>query len=406
MRTESERLAVGTDQPVESGSQRGTERELQRSEQRFRLLVESVMDYAIFMLDPHGVIESWNIGAQRLKGYAESEIIGRHYSVFYPDKDREAGLPDRLLAEAESTGSVSHSGWRIRRDGSRFWADVVITALREGDGTLAGFAKVTRDMTERHRATKAREHALAEQRRSLDRLKEVDTWRRDFISSVTHDLQTPVASIVGFTEMLLEDADDGRGDERRDFLERVLSNARSLNGLIEHLQTYALLEAGGVELSPQPINLDTMVHDLIDDMAPVLDGHRLEIELGGTEVIADRRGLQRILRNLLANAARHTPSGTTITVWAGTDGDRTVIEVEDDGGGIDEEVFPAIWTRFGRRIDGGSGLGLWIVKRYVEMHGGEISVTSTASEGTSFRFTLPRRLPEVDPDVELDRTPP
>jgi PAS domain S-box-containing protein len=385
-------LAVSTGQPIKGAGQRRNRRELERSEQRFRLLVESVMDYAIFMLDPYGVIESWNVGAQRLKGYTESEIIGQHYSVFYPDEDREAGLPDRLLAEAESTGAVSHSGWRVRSDGSRFWADVVITALREDDGTLAGFAKVTRDMTEQHHAAEAREHALAEQRRSLERLEELDSWRRDFISSVTHDLQTPITSIVGFTELILRHAADDGDEEHREFLEHILSNARSLNGLIDHLQTHALLESGGIELSPQPINLDEMVHDLIDDMAPVLDGYRLVVELGDGEVLADRRGLERILRNLLTNAVRHTPSGVTITIRAGTDGDRTFIEVEDDGEGIDEELLPYIFERFGRGKEGGSGLGLAIVKQYVEMHRGEISLTSEAGEGATFRITLPGRL--------------
>ncbi|MDX1622212.1 MAG: PAS domain-containing sensor histidine kinase, partial [Nitriliruptorales bacterium] len=272
-------------------------RELDRSEERFRLLVESVVDYAIFVLDPDGRIRTWNPGAERLKGYTEDEIVGQHYSVFYPDEYREENLPERLLAEAREQGRVEHSGWRVRKDGSRFWADVVITALWE-DEELAGYAKVTRDMTEAHEAQQQREAALR-------RLEELDQWRRDFISAVTHDLRSPVVSILGFVRLLRQ---GGLSDEEvADFHERILSNTLTMNALLEHLRTQAMLESGEITLEFEPLELAQFTRDLVADMEPVLGGHEVEVAVDGVRAMADRRGVERILRNLLSNAARHTP---------------------------------------------------------------------------------------------------
>ncbi|MDX1659240.1 MAG: PAS domain-containing sensor histidine kinase [Nitriliruptorales bacterium] len=363
--------------------------ELDRSDERFRLLVESVVDYAIFMLDTDGYIQSWNRGAERLKGYTEDEIIGQHYSVFYPEEYREQRLPERLLREAREQGRTDHRGWRVKKDGSRFWAHVVITALRE-NGELTGFAKVTRDMTAAHEAREERERALERQREALEQLEEMDEWRRDFISSITHDLRSPVLSILGFVRLLREG--DAEEEEREAFYERIEANAESLETLIDHLRTHALLEAGQITIDPRPVPLDGIVQRVVADMAPVLSENPTQVEIDDIEVSADLAGLERILRNLLSNAARHTPSGGQITIRT-DDGQvpngMVRIEVEDEGEGIPPDRLEAVFDRFERTETGGSGLGLAIVQQYIDLHGGDVGADSTPGEGTTIWFTLP-----------------
>ena len=367
----------------------GSGQALAQSEERFRLLVDSVMDYAIFMLDPDGMVESWNAGAQRLKGYTEAEIVGRHYSTFYTEADRRDRLPDQLLATAKREGRVEISGWRIRKDGTQFWANVVITALWHGDGTLAGFAKVTRDMTDQHRNREAREKLLAQQQEAVERLEHLDTWRKDFIAAVAHDLRNPVSSIIGFAEL----AQDGHlqdPTEVQRVMGRILSNAYSLDALIDHLRTDAMLEAGAVTLRQEPIDLRPLVEGVIADMHPFLEGHEIELDIEDTNVLVDRSGLERILRNLVGNAARHNPGGVQITVTGGVRDGALEVVVADTGEGIRGDQLGRVFERFERGGGGGSGLGLSIVKQYVELHGGEVWVTSQVGAGSRFGFRIPQ----------------
>jgi PAS domain S-box-containing protein len=360
---------------------------LRQSEQRFRLLVDSVVDYAIYILDPEGIVESWNAGAERLKGYREDEIVGRHYSTFYTEDQRAARLPDRLLAQAREQGRVEHRGWRVRKDGSRFWADVVLTALRDEAGRLTGFAKVTRDRTDAHLAEEARERALEERGQVVERLQELDRWRTDFISSIVHDLQTPVISIHGFAELIL--AEDGEVAEHREFAEQIRSNARSLQDLIDNLRAHTRLAGRRVDLHREPIDVREFVERLVGDLTPVFDQRPVTADIDELEVTADPQGLERILRNLLGNAARHTAPHTPIHVRARPDAKGTLFEIVDEGDGIPAELVSRIFERFERGDRGGTGLGLSIAKQYVELHGGEISLHSTPGGGTTVRFVLP-----------------
>ncbi len=366
--------------------------ELEVSEERFRLLVENVVDYAIYMLDPDGTVMTWNTGVGRLKGYSKEDIVGRHYSTFYTEEDRAARLPERLLAEAREHGRVEHSGWRVRKDGTRFWADVVITALRTSSGELTGYAKITRDMTEPHRTAEAREQVLQDQRRNLVELEQIDRWRRDFVGSILHDLQAPVLAIGGFAELLAEaqvDPDALEDVDVSEFPERILSNVRALRGLIDHLRSFTLLESGGITLALEPIELRPFLDRLVADLAPVLDGHPVGVEVRAERATADRGGLERILSNLLTNAARHTPDGAPIQLGVEQRDGHTVFEVTDEGQGIDAELLPTLFQQFSHGGKGGTGLGLTIVKQYVELHGGEVTVDSAPGQGATFRVTLP-----------------
>jgi PAS domain S-box-containing protein len=347
-----------------------------------------VVDYAIFLLDVDGRVRTWNPGAERLKGYTSDEIVGRHYSAFYPAELRDE-LPERMLEEAREQGRVRHSGWRVRKDGSRFWADVVLTALYD-DGVLRGFAKVTRDMTEAHAAEQRREAALVEQQQAVERLEQLDEWRRDFLRSITHDLQGPVTALRGFVKLLLDEQELSPGDQR-EFVERLESNVGSLQSLIDHLRTANVLESGRVNLEPEEVGLASFVAELTADMQPVIGDVGVVLAVPpDLSVLADRPGLERILRNLLGNAARHTSAAGTITVSATMSEEAVTVEVSDTGEGIAEEALPHVFDRFQRGEGGGTGLGLAIVREYVELHGGTVSVDSRRGEGSTFRFTLPR----------------
>lgn len=375
------------DQPSPEGDSAGHTVALRQSEERFRLLVESVADYAIYILGPTGIVQSWNTGAQRLKGYRPEEILGKHYSVFYTDEYRDAGLPDRLLQTALRDGRAKHSGWRVRKDGSHFWADVVITALYD-DGRHTGFAKVTRDMTEAHLAAEARERALTEQQQAVSRLEDLDRWRRDFIGTVVHDLQTPIVGIGGFLDLLA--SGDVPEELKDDVHERLRSNVRTLQELVTNLRDYALLSDGRVVLRPEPIPLRGFVAELVADMAPVLSAHEVRSEVDDLSLVADRQGLERILRNLLANGARHTPAGTRISIRVTEQDEDVTVEVSDNGPGIPPELLERVLDRFERGARGGTGLGLAIARQFAELHGGELDVTSVPGEGAAFRFTLPQ----------------
>jgi PAS domain S-box-containing protein len=385
--------AVGSEDRAGDGSGGPSERErrgaLERSEERFRLLVDSVVDYAIFLLDLDGRVVSWNTGAERLKGYRADEIVGRHYSLFYPDEYRAVDLPARLLRQARDEGRAEHRGWRVRRDGSRFWADVVITALRDDDGTLTGFAKVTRDMTAAHLAEEARERAVEDQQRALERLEELDRWRRDFLGSVIHDLQSPIVVIRGFIELLR----DGRipATALDDLTERVLSNTRSLQELIDNLRAYSRLDEPEVELHLEPLDLAPLVADLLADLAPLLADRPVSLETDGEVVVpGDRHAIERVLRNLVVNAVRHTRDGAAITIRVQATPHAGVVEVEDAGDGIDEGLLPRLFDRFAVGPGGGVGLGLSIVRHFVELHGGEVTARSSPGAGTVFHVELPR----------------
>lgn len=353
----------------------------------FRLLVDSVIDYAIFLLDPDGIVRTWNPGAERLKGYRAEEIIGRPFSVFYSDEGRAEGLPARLLEEARQNGRTETSGWRVRQDGTRFWADVVITALYDDEGLHRGFGKVTRDMTELHLAQEERDHALTREREAVRGLQQLDEWRRDFVRSVAHDIKSPVAALTGFADLL---GADGFPEERAQLIDRIRANARTLGAMIDHLQTYVLTESDRVILDNEQIVLAPFVDELAANMQPLLSGHELLVDVDAELTVrADRQALERILRNLLGNAIRHTPDGGTLSIEAHPSGDRVSIAVRDTGEGIPPDILPTILDRFRQGPGGRTGLGLAIVAEYVELHGGTVEVQSVHGEGTSVRFDVP-----------------
>ncbi|WP_437507568.1 hybrid sensor histidine kinase/response regulator [Sorangium sp. So ce1099] len=381
---------------------RRAEEALRRSEERFRLLVESVKDYAIFMLDPQGVITTWNRGAQELKGYSAEEILGQHFSRFYPEHDIRAGKCEWELAVAARDGRVTDEGWRIRKDGTRFWAYVVITALRGPGGELVGFAKVTRDLTERRQAE--------EERIRLAQAQEANRMKDEFLATVSHELRTPLNAILGWSSVLCDSVTD---PEIARAFEAIRRNAQAQARIVEDVLDVSRIVTGKMHIETRPTNFAAIVADALEVVRPAADAKGIELSVQGAErallLVGDPARLQQVAWNLLSNAVKFTEKGGHVRVNLEQAGSSVHLAVHDDGRGIDPAVISHVFERFWQadssitRRFGGLGLGLSIVRHIVELHGGTVSAQSAGlNQGTSFFVTLPVRavtpLPEQEPD--------
>jgi PAS domain S-box-containing protein len=358
----------------------------------FRLLVDQVKDYAIFMLDPRGNVRTWNRGAERIKGYSADEIVGHHFSRFYPEEDVRAGKPARELAVAAAEGRYEEEGLRVRKDGSTFWANVIITALRDPGGELRGFAKVTRDVTERRRAD--------EERVRLARWQEARKARDEFLAIASHELKTPITALGLQAEILLR-MGAASGEV---LLSRVLPRLRTmhrqtlrLGRLVRALLDVTQITAGRLALHPEPLDLASVVQDVMDRWREDLSRAHCPLELRLGESIQgswDRARVEQIVENLMANAVKFG-AGKPVEVAAEADGGSAHLVVRDHGIGMAADDQRRIFERFERAVPtkhyGGFGLGLWIVRNIVQAHGGEIHVWSAPGEGSRFEVTLPLR---------------
>jgi PAS domain S-box-containing protein len=363
--------------------------ELRASERRFRLFVQRVTDYAIFMLDTEGIITNWNSGAERIKGYPVDEIIGQHFSVFYTPKDREDGAPSRALATAARDGRFETEGWRVRKDGTRFWANVVIDAVRDDDGELIGFAKVTRDMTERR--------AVDEQLRQSQKMEAVG----QLTNGVAHDFNNLLATIIPSLEL----AQPHIKDER---VLRYLDNAMHAAERGAQLTNQLLAFSRRHELLTEPVDVNQVISAACE-MLPRTIGPKIAIGtiLDGDAwpAMTEHGQFDLALLNLAINARDAMPEGgkltiTTKNVTRGSGsrrppfdpGDYVMISVADTGSGMTEEVrsraFEPFFTTKG--AGKGTGLGLAMVYGFVKQSGGTITIDSEIGRGTIFRIYLPR----------------
>jgi PAS domain S-box-containing protein len=363
---------------------------LEASEEHFRMLVQGVKDYALFLMSPAGVISTWNPGAERIKGWKAHEIIGQHFSVFYPEEDVRAGKPPRELVIAARDGKYEEEGWRVRKDGSLFWASVLITALRDERGQLRGYAKVTRDLTERRRF----EQALVEKNRELERAIRA---KDRFLASMSHELRTPLNAIIGFTGTLLMRLPGPLTAEQEKQLRTVQASGKHLLSLINDLLDLAKLNSGKVTLRPEPVVCQEVMREVAESLKPAAAERGLTLEVAAPEaqvvVRADRRALSQILLNLANNALKFTDrGGVRLELAAGEGGGRVGISVVDTGVGISREDRERLFQPFAQvgdealRERGGAGLGLHISRRLAELMGGEITVESEPGRGS--RFTL------------------
>ena len=372
------------------------EETLRASEERFRLLVQSVRDYAIFMLDPNGIVVSWNEGARAIKGYRDHDIIGRHFSTFYGEEDVANGKPAWELREAIAHGSFEDEGWRYRRDGTRLWANVIITAIRNPAGELIGFAKVTRDLTERRASD---ERALADARRVA--VAEVaNRAKSEFLAAMSHELRTPLNAIGGYTELLEMGIGGSVSEQQHDYLSRIRRSQLHLLGIISDLLNYSKIEAGQVMYHLAPVPIHRVIDTVVSLLLPQSQGKGLELTSEECPpdlvAIADQMKTEQIVLNLLSNAVKFTPAGGSVRVRCSADGDRVRIAVADTGSGVPPEKHDAIFEPFvqlGRTSTSqheGTGLGLSISRDLARAMGGDITIESTVDAGSTLTLTLPR----------------
>ena len=402
---------------------RNHEEQLRQSEERFRLLVEGVSEYAIFMLDVNGRIASWNVGAQRIKGYAAEEIIGQHISIFYPQEARDSGWPDHELQQASEKGSFVDTGWRVRKDGSRLWANVTITALRDGVGRLLGFAKLTRDLTENKRveaielANEEREQLLDAERSARMAAQRATRVKDEFLATLSHELRTPLSAILGWTQILLRDDIPAATDQRR-AIQVIDRNARAQVQLIDDLLDLSRIMAGKIRLDLQEVSMPDIVQKAIDSALPTAQAKGIQLtsllEPSNTGVSADSARLQQVVWNLLSNAIKFTPRGGQVEVLLQRVNSHVELSVADTGIGIPASFLPLVFDRFSQRDSsstrarGGLGLGLAICKQLVELHDGSIRVASAGEgHGSTFFVDLPASPGQADetrghPSVEAE----
>jgi PAS domain S-box-containing protein len=410
---------------------RSAAEEARRSEERFGLLVQSVRDYAIFMLDPGGHIATWNAGARNIKGYTAEEITGRHFSVFYTKADIDDGKPARELEIATREGVYEEEGWRVRKDGTQFWANVVITPVRGADGRLAGFAKVTRDLTDRRAASeraledarriaseetartaaelRAREFRdLAEQLRSqaaelARRSGEAEAANRakaEFLAAMSHELRTPLNAIGGYAQLMQMEISGPITAEQTEQLDRIQRSQQHLLGIINDILNFSRIEAGQVAYDIGAVPLNDVVAAVTPMVAPQAGAKQLGVKDAsrspGVIAHADRTKVEQILLNLLSNAVKFTNDGGTIELTYGLEPDRAWLIVRDSGVGIPADQLETIFAPFvqvGRSLANpkeGTGLGLAISRDLARAMHGDLTVESREGTGSAFRLTLPR----------------
>jgi PAS domain S-box-containing protein len=361
------------------------QRALFESEQRFRMLVQGVRDYAIYMLDPEGLVSNWNTGATRIKGYSEQEIVGQHFSRFYTEEDRAAGLPRRALETAVREGKYENEAWRVRKDGSRFWASVLIDPIYDGEGKLTGFAKITRDITEKKRAQEELEEARAAlfQAQKLQALGELT-------GGIAHDFNNLITVIRGSAEMLKRPDLDAH--KRTRYLEAIVETSDRAASLTGHLLAFGRRQS----LKPEVIDLNVRLDALAEVLGRML-GSRIEVRLdlapGLWRVEADPAQLESALLNAAINARDAMPDGGTITLSTANSeqGGEVCVAVTDTGEGMDPEVLSRAFEPFftTKAVGKGTGLGLSQIHGFAAQTGGRAEIESAPGKGTTVSIYLP-----------------
>lgn len=420
------------------------ERKLQETEQRFRLLVEGIKDYAIMSLDPQGLVTTWNPGAERIEGYTAAEIVGKHFSCFYSASDVADGSPADLLKRAARDGVVGEEGWRTRKDGSQFWANVMITALRDEAGKLTGFAKITRDVTEqRHleqdlrNANEFLEHRVSQrtsevaiansqlrirqdeismlnatlEERVTERTAEllrINNELESFSYSVSHDLRTPLRHIDGFARILNEEYVTELPQEGHRYLDRILTSANHMGHLIDDLLNLARI--GRQEINRKDVTMSDLVRQSVDDLHNDTE-RKIEWRIESLPVLNCDPGLMRLVfTNLLSNASKFTQNRPAALIEVGSlviNGETTLF-VRDNGVGFDpqyaDKLF-GVFQRLHRQEEfAGTGIGLATVQRIIHRHGGRIWAESALDRGATFYLTLGSQVHSANPveTVESD----
>lgn len=392
---------------------KAAEEELRASEQRFRMLVQSVTDYAIYMLDAEGHVSSWNAGAERFKGYSADEIIGEHFSRFYTHEEREAGIPRVALETASREGRFEAEGWRVRKDGSRFWASVIIDPIRDDDGNLIGFAKITRDLTEKR--------AIEEQLRQSQKMEAVG----QLTGGLAHDFNNLLTGISGSLEMMKVRIAQGRTDELERYFMAGQGAVRRAAALTHRLLAFARRQT----LDPKPTNVNRLLGGL-EELVRRTVGLGVDVEVVGASglwpTLVDPNQLENAVLNLCVNARDAMPDGGKLTIETSNKwideraarrhdlpvGQYISVCVTDTGVGMKPEVIAKAFDPFftTKPIGEGTGLGLSMIYGFARQSGGQVRIYSEVGQGTTMCIYLPRHADDAaivdEADVEAIANPP
>jgi PAS domain S-box-containing protein len=391
----------------------------EESERRFRLLVDSVEEYAILMLDPDGRIASWNQGAERITGYPAGEAVGRPLSLFYTG-DRAADEVEENLRTAAREGRFEEDAWRVRKDGTRFWAHVVVNAIRDDDGALLGYVDVVGDLTDRHRAEQARETYLQQERRARAEADAANVAKSQFLATMSHEIRTPINAIMGYTDLLDMELKGPLTEGQREQLHRIQKSSEHLLGLVNDVLDLSKVESGEmtVESVPTPLRATARAAlELVEPQAQTKEIELSDVSACGPEVcyVGDEDRVRQVLLNLLSNAVKFTEPGGRITLRCGVtraaaDGARligpgpwTTVEVADTGVGIPQDEQARVFEPFTQveggytRQQGGTGLGLAISRRLARLMGGDLTLRSGEGGGSRFTLWLPATAASAEP---------
>jgi PAS domain S-box-containing protein len=395
-------LLIGTD----NSARKQVEERLRWTEESFRLMVESVSDYAIVMLDPDGHVVSWNTGAERIKGYASEEIVGQHFARFYPGDAVADGKPRADLDLAAASGRYEDEGWRVRKDGTSFWANIVFTAIRDQGGNLRGFAKLTRDLTERNKVELALTNAKAAAEKA-------NLAKSDFLSSMSHELRSPLNAILGFAQLMESDVPPPTMAQKES-VDQILRAGWYLLELINEILDLAVIESGKLSMSLEPVSLPEVILECQAMIEPLAQRRGIHLTFPRFSVPysvnADRTRLKQVLINLLSNAIKYNRIGGSVIVDCspGTAEGHVRITVADSGPGLTPENIAQLFqpfNRLGQDTEEGTGIGLVVSKRLVELMAGAIGVESTPGKGSTFwvdlHSTAPLALPPLTEPVPV-----
>ena len=380
-------------------SLRTKHKETQAELRRYKVLVENVQDYAIFFMDKTGHIKTWNKGAQNNKGYTSSEIIGKHFSIFYPEVDKAANKPGKELEIAIRDGRVEDEGWRVRKDGTMFWANVVITALYDDDGELIGFAKVTRNLTDRKEQEDILRAANAELESQQTELRMLNTSKDDFISLASHQLRTPATAVKQLLGIMMAGMAGELTPQQNDLIRKAYdSNERQL-AIVNSLLSVAQIDANKVVLRKSWKDLDTLLDEVVDEQSESIIAKKQVIKVTPLDkpvsVYVDTQYFGMAIGNIIDNASKYTKNEGEIKVCAKQKKDKIVITIQDNGVGVSAENLDHLFEKFKRisnefsDLSSGSGLGLYWVEKVIELHDGTIKVESELGKGTIFNITIP-----------------
>lgn len=365
------------------------ENELHEADRRFSILMHHVKDYAIYKIDAHGNVITWNQGAENMKGYTEPEILGKPISLFYTDEDNQKGEPAANLEMAALLGRYESIGLRKRKDGSFFWADVVITPLYDENKTLEGYIKITRDVTDQQKAEE-------DMKRALQREKDLNEMKSRFVTLASHEFKTPLSVILSSTSLIEKYSDPEMADKRLKHVHRIKSNVKNLRQILNDFLSLEKLEEGVIRNNPSRLDLKDLAEDVVQDIKESCkSGQTITVDIDGQPRPAnlDELLLRNVLNNLLSNAVKYSPENTLVHFTLSFEPSLVRFSIKDNGIGIPAEEQPHLFERFFRASNtsgiSGTGLGLNIVKKYIDLMGGQITMTSIPGKGTTFTFTLP-----------------